>query len=321
MSQRKVSGVVSMNEETGAAAPGSGASSIKVPAFLNSLPRWLLQLSGSFSGFLRSILHPQGLGRQPTSLPSSTWPMPPPYPEVFRSGSATRPGSHLKRLVSLQVIALDWLALNEPAVAPECIRLGRRLSSRQWSAVKMLEHLGTDGNTPEFIQAADMGRSAAKMENFEEVLGAVSRALVSLSSSPAPYYGGGLSKHENGGEDNLKCGKLVGRCPSECKITAKPLVSSRLTLPDQPKFDPLPFFDEGTALLYQHPILHGKDPQSLEDPPPVQVRASRSEKLKLYKRMKEAGMLKLVDEKWVRPRYRSGLFCVHKDKDPKTVIG
>ena len=297
----------------GMASPGSSASTIRVPAFLNSLPRWLLQLQCGFRGFLRSILQPRRLELQPTSMSSSIWPMPPPYPEVFRSGAFSRPGNHLRRLVCLQVIALDWLCLNEPATAPECIQIGRRLNSRQWSAVKMLEHLGTDGNTPEFIDVGDMGRAAAKMEGFENVLGAVARALHSLSSSANAYQVSGLSKHVREVSAPLKCGKLVGRCEISGNVTAKPLVSSRLTLPDKPMFDPLPFFDDGTADLYKYPISHGRCEDEVGDPPPVQVRASKEEKIKLYKRMASAGMLKLVDASAVRLKHKSGLFSVHKD--------
>ena len=65
--------------------PGTSASTVRVPALLNSLPRWLLQLNSGFRGFLLSILQPLGLECRPTSSSSSLWPMPPPYPEVFRS--------------------------------------------------------------------------------------------------------------------------------------------------------------------------------------------------------------------------------------------
>ena len=313
MSREMGPGIVPNPDGPGTASPGSSASTIRVPAFLNSLPRWLLQLQCGFRGFLRSILQPRRLELQPTSMSSSIWPMPPPYPEVFRSGAYSRPGNHLRRLVCLQVIALDWLCLNEPASAPECIQIGRRLNSRQWSAVKMLEHLGTDGNTPEFIDVGDMGRAAAKMEGFENVLGAVSRALHSLSSSANAYQVSGLSKHVREVSAPLKCGKLVGRCEISGNVTAKPLVSSRLTLPDKPMFDPLPFFDDGTADLYKYPISHGRCEDEVGDPPPVQVRASKEEKIKLYKRMASAGMLKLVDASAVRLRHKSGLFSVHKD--------
>ena len=315
----KVPEVVPNSDGTGTASAGSSASPIRIPAFLNSLPRWLLQLNCGFRGFLRSILQSQGLDEQPTSLSSSIWPMPPPYPEVFRSGAGSKPGNHLRRLVSLQVVALDWLCLNEAGSAPECIRIGRRLNSRQWSAVKMLEHLGTDGNTPEFIQAGDMGRAAAKMEGFENVLGAVTRALSCLSSTVGSYHAAGLSKHVME-EAPLKCGRLVGRCEISGNVTAKPLVSARLTLPDKPKFDPLPFFDDGTADLYENPISHGKHEDEVDVPPPVQVRASKEEKIKLYKRMAAAGMLQLVEASLTRPLHRSGLFSVHKDESRDRMI-
>ncbi len=221
MSREKVPGEVSGGESGKVSAPGSRASTIRVPAFLNSLPRWLLQLHCGFRGFLRSILQPHRLGSQPTSV-TSVWPMPPPYPEVFRSGAGNIPGSHLKRLVSVQVIALDWLHLNEAASAPECIKVGRRLSSRQWSAVKMLEHLGTDGNTPELVSAMDMGRSAAKIEGFEEALEVVSRCLHTLSSSAGGYFSGVRGQHAFEEFGELKCGRVIGSCDAVVATTAKP---------------------------------------------------------------------------------------------------
>lgn len=121
-------------------------------------------------------------------------------------------------------------------------------------------------------------------------------------------------------EAPLKCGRLVGRCEISGNVTAKPLVSARLTLPDKPKFDPLPFFDDGTADLYENPISHGKHEDEVGVPPPVQVRASKEEKIKLYKRMAAAGMLQLVEASLTRPLHRSGLFSVHKDESRDRMI-
>ena len=84
--------------------PCSGPSTVRIPAFLNSLPRWLLKIQCGFQGFLRSILRSHGRNDVPTSKSSSTWPMPLPYPEVFRSGSQSAVAdAHRKRLVCLQV--------------------------------------------------------------------------------------------------------------------------------------------------------------------------------------------------------------------------
>lgn len=59
---------------------------------------------------------------------------------------------------------LDRLHLNKPDASPAELRLGEHLSARQWSVVEMLEHLAFDGNTPELVDAAAMGRAAGKFE-------------------------------------------------------------------------------------------------------------------------------------------------------------
>ena len=171
-------------------APGSDATTIRVKALLNALPRWLLKVPCSLQRFLRSIvMMPAGpLGR--TSLESSTWPMPLPYPEAFSAGGSRDQKAHVKRLVSLQVGVFDWLHLNKPDAAPSCIRLGARLTAKQWSAVRMLEHLSFDGNTPNSVDAEGMGRAAGKVEGLEVALGALSRAVASLQSFPGGYFCG-----------------------------------------------------------------------------------------------------------------------------------
>ena len=55
----------------------------------------------------------------------------------------------------------------------------------------MLQHLSVDGNTPELVDAEAMRRSAAKIEGFEESLGAVARAVSALHASSHSYRVGG----------------------------------------------------------------------------------------------------------------------------------
>ena len=52
---------------------------------------------------------------------------------------------------------LSWLSLGCPEAALISLRLGASLTSRQWSAVRNLEHLGVDGSIFEFDDAVDMG--------------------------------------------------------------------------------------------------------------------------------------------------------------------
>ena len=95
--------------------PGSAASSIRVPAFLNSLPRWLLSVRCGFQGFLRSILMNPERSSCSTCTTSPLWPMPLPFPEVFRKGATCSVAmAHVKRLVSMQIAVLNWFVLGRP---------------------------------------------------------------------------------------------------------------------------------------------------------------------------------------------------------------
>ena len=74
------------------------------------------------------------------------------------------PRSHVKRLICFQVLVLDRLHLNKPDASPAELCLGEHLSARQWSVVEMLEHLAFDGNTPELVDAAAMGRGLESLK-------------------------------------------------------------------------------------------------------------------------------------------------------------
>ena len=62
--------------------PGASATAIRVPSFLNSLPRLLLKTKCSLRSFWLCLVSSPEPVSGSTSLPSSTtWPMPVPYPE------------------------------------------------------------------------------------------------------------------------------------------------------------------------------------------------------------------------------------------------
>ena len=147
---------------------------------MNSMPRWLLKSTGKPRCLLQSILDvPRTLKRASSSRScSAVWPMPVPYPEVFSSSSSLVVEKvHLKRLVSFQGVH-ELVALGCPSAASGCLAIGSRLKARQWTAVKYVEHLCVDCNTPVSVDAAFMGRAAAKVEGMEmeAVLAALSRA-------------------------------------------------------------------------------------------------------------------------------------------------
>ena len=299
--------------------PGDAASPIRVSALLNSLPRWLLRIPCGLQRFLRSILIGPERNDDSTSAGEALWPMPLPFPEVFKAGAARLPEAHLKRLVCLQVCTFDWLCLNMPDGAPAALRLGRPLTSRQWRAVRTLMHLSVDSNTPEFISAEDMGRAAAKVEGHQDQLATLSRALAAVHAEDKPYFGNHLTR-PGVFEGDSKMGPVIGAAEVELPQPAKPLISSRLNFSETPNFDPRPFFDDATRRLYDFPLTGGNDPALLPDPPRVQVRASHCERILLYKKLAQCNMLKPLTPGSFPDRFRSGLFAVPKDQSRDRMV-
>ena len=301
--------------------PGMDASTVRVSSVVNSLPRWILNTKGSLKGFLLSILKPIGDVSSPTSRlkasappGASVWPMPVPYPEAF--GSSQHGVCRVlweKKLVSLQVIVLSWLHLNRPSSAPVFLRLGGWLTSKQWSAVKTMLRLVCDSNTPEFVSAVDMGRSASKYESVEKTLGAMARAVGSLHADGG-YLKSGGSKPDVFDDSWLRCGSLVGRLPGSSTCTARPIVADRLNFPGRPLFDPVKFFDARTCELYLRPLDYSLDHRTCEvEVPHVSVRATEANKIDLFKKLADSGRLSPVKASLTRGKYCSGLFAVLKD--------
>ena len=299
--------------------PGAAACPVRVDAFLNSFPRWLLKVDGCLRDFFRSILNP-GAADSATSRAASIWPMPLPYPEVFVKDGHKAGDAPWKRLVCLQVMVFDWLVLNRPRKAPACLRLGQRLTSRQWPVVKNLEFLARDGNSPELVLAHDMGRAASKVEGFQEELDALCRAAAFLHAEESSYFGTGLTHSFESDGSDMRCGALVGALGETAVMTAKPLVAERLSFPPQPAFNPRPFFDEETLRRYDQPLSDGLDPATAPVPPKVQIRATRGNKLALLRMMARSGMLQPLEPGTFPDKYRSGLFAVHKDENKDRMV-
>ena len=300
--------------------PGDGASTVKIPAFLNSLPRWLLKVPCNLQAFLRSILMSPVRSVDTTSMSRSTWPMPLPFPEVFKAGCHSKvPMAHVKRLVSLQVLVLDWFVLGRPTAAPYYIRIGNKLTARQWRVVRRFEDLVLDGNTPQFIDAKDMGRSASKNQSHEEALGALCRAA-SMVHVFDNYGGGNLRRPGFFDDEWLRCGSLIGRLPSGNPCTAKPIVSARITVPECPKFDPVDLLDAVTREKYLRPRATGNDPNYVGIPPKVQLRASAPERLLLLKKLYGAGMLQPLVKGSFAVGFENGMFAVNKDAEHDRLV-
>ena len=298
--------------------PGLRAPTVRVPALVNSLPRIALKYCGSFGSFLRSLLSKCPSLRDEDTRCGSLWPMPLPYPEAFQGGCREGGASWRKRRTCLQVAILCWLHLGKPSAGPSTIRLGARLSSKQWRRVRMLEWLSEDANSVFEIDAAAMARTATKCEASSDELDALHRALAALS-----FAGFGLGSNAGGainvapydvGEENRYFfGEYGTKFKAASFVAAKEIRADRIVFEGVPEFDPVPFFDEETAYAYCKPLQRSKGAVPREAVPRVSVHARRSERNELFRRMARTGRLVMVERDKVDESRTSGLFAVPKD--------
>lgn len=252
-------------------------------------------------------------GAELSSLP--LWPIAVPYPEVFTK-KVDSDDAWLKRLVSLQIVVLSWLHLGEPSAAPSPLRLGSKLSAEQWSVVSMLRHLNQDGNTPIKVDASMMGRSAAKFEGIEKLLAALYETSTALQDfgGGSDFFSADLSRPHVFDDSWLRCGEFQGYVVKDVPITAKPIRANRLNFPQPPAFDPLPYFDTGTAEVFLRPIDNATPHADYSGAVPVvKVNAAPSEKIELYRKLAACGRLQAVKTEFKRGKFVSGLFSVGKN--------
>ncbi len=303
--------------------PGATASTVYIASLLNSLPRWVLKCSSALQGFLQSILaNPRRLVCRNTSERCpNLWPMPIPYPECFCKGNESIAGAPAKKLVSMQVVTFSWIVLGRPRKAPDSLALGSRLSAKQWSIVKYLEHLSSDGNTPNSVDAAFMGRAAAKMESMELAVGALARAAAFLQEEEKNYFSCKLSRPDTEYGGRQRMGKIVSRFAGSTSIAARPLIATRLHFPGPPRFDPSEYFDTATRQLYRRPLdFAGNHFEFQGVVPAVRIFADEQNKLAVYEKLAASGRLKPVREVEVRKGFLSGLFSVPKDLERDRMV-
>ena len=312
----------SRSPESPVRVPGQDAPAIDIPKLMNSLPRLLLKCRGEVATFLHSMLSRDPHLRSEDTPPGSTWPMPLPYPEAFRSGNGDL-GLWRKRRTCVQIAVLDWLALGRPRVAPCSIGLGKKLSCRQWKVVRTLEFLVEDSNSVEKVDAQGMGRTAAKAESQHFEIGALHRALATLQKSQSAYCGKRRCQRRGEMDDDgllrsATFGEHVGYTKAPNTVVAKALIADRLPFGDAPRFDPTAYLDCRSAAMYNEPQNFHKE--EFCEPPAVSKRASVSEKLKLYRKMAACKRLGFLSPREVEEQFSSGLFSVVKNLQKDRLI-
>ena len=269
--------------------------------------------------FLHAYLSNQpGPGDQGTR-DGSPWPMPMPYPDVFRGGGS---GASLwkKRRASFEILILNWFTLGRPSSCPTTLWLGRRLSAAQWRVVRSLEDRSEDLNSVLEVDAGAMARAAVKTESAGDQLDALHRAVAQASASlhdlGSGYFGSVGTSTKFDFDQSVG---FEGTSTMEAFVVAKPIVASRVPFGPPPAFDPVPYFDEETKEAYCRPLEH-----CLNEPraplPAVSVHASRAERNLLFRAMADTNRLVAISACEAGDGPFSGLVAVPKDLDRDRLI-
>ena len=270
-------------------------------AFLDLTVLGLVDRSLCFRAFIRSVLM-GGAGSASGDVDSASapranpwqdviWPMPPPFPralDLHISAALTNIeascGSRLQAAVPVQhrcylstlVVFLSWLHLGRPWRAPSRCSPVFILDGRQEEAVLTLWAASAPLCAAATIADLDLGRSAAKLENVMSYIGHITTAAASLYHHLDPYHGHrpvGRAGNVSRDRDTV----VIGKMGSQVIETAREIVSSRITVRDRPRFNPVPVLDPDTAAAYHDPDLL-RDPAFVPvDVPRTRVRASRAE--------------------------------------------
>ena len=307
-------------------SPGARATTVEVNLIWNSMMRWLLSSScGALRTFCFSFFSSQANRKNKSYTPGPVWPIPLPF---SRSQIADRKHGPIRKALNAMVIVLSWLHLGQPTHVPSDFCAASRLSGEQRAVVNRLFKLSADWIDAQPVTAADMGRTAGKVETLEDMM----KLLTIQAEMLLQQEGSGLSASGKFKAPRSPAEKPDRQRAGPSKPTKKPPIfqevqvakeieAARLTFGGQPAFQPFEFLDSHTAQLYEAPLDNSLSPEDcLETPPRVQVRGVRKEVLKLLHALDQTGRLALFRPDEVRMHFRSGLFSLIKNQDVDRLI-
>lgn len=289
--------------QEGRKLPGAAASTVQVSSLWTSLVRWIMNgprcamrsfFHSSFQSRANKVKEPCNVGH--------VWPMPLPYPQIARQAAIAERAQ--QQALNCMVLVMNWLHLNQPSRAPRNYNLTAPLTDGQQQTVIRLSRLMEAWTKSGPISAADMGRSAGKVETIEFMIEKLTHEAVRLSKE----RGSGKLPQ-----------RVVQRATTESLLSevqvAKPIEAERLKFGGTPGFSPVPFLDEATAAMYEKPLHYAMPAEeSQETTPRVSVRGKRSEILSLLLRaLDQGGRLALFPEEEVRVSHAAGLFALMKN--------
>ena len=235
--------------------PGSYATTVAPSQLWNSMIRWLLR---SKAGTLRSFFHSSLKRTYEDNQPDAfrpVWPIPLPFDDSrgqFHFGILHH---EIRQALTAMVITLNWLHLGQPSRLPQEFCSRGPLSGAQRAVVQRLLRLTTAWQKSPPITAADIGRTAAKVENVEMSIA----ALTAAAHIALRQMGSGKTMLE---QELPRSDKAKESVFGEIQV-AKNIESHRVKFSGSPTFDPSPLLDPQSQLLYDRP-LEAAEPPTLE---------------------------------------------------------
>ena len=229
---------------------------------------------GAFGRYFRSVLHanhsnrqhPSGKANNRPTGETAAWPMPPPYPYLWKQRPGAKKGRFATKHQMLNTIAIvgSWMTLGRPETAPPHCRLGARLSADQWQAIGNMATAVTAWSAHPYVDVSELGRMTDKAESFMnqlECLKGCSDALLSefgkYRRPPKEHW---PSQTRHGTDPGTQ---VVGRVHTSNMTVTRPLVTDRVGFHGTPTFDPRPYLVPEYLSLFDTPQLHAIDPDAL----------------------------------------------------------
>ncbi len=300
--------------------PRSHASVVTGAGIFHRLMRSIFSCGCRLGTFAKSFAAQRFLEPSGSTAEADLFPMPLPYPEVFKK---SRPKDEsevaLKKFIVAVVIVLNYLHLNRPRSIAATLKPQQKLNKRQWEGVKRLEDYAKAWLEVSPIGPEEMGRTAAKVESLEEVIHQLETQAAKITDCDS--YFKQRMREDREGDPQRKQSMATGATVPGGMTTFKELDSSRLTFVGRPSFDPTPFLDPVSKRIFQDP-LSARSPITPETrkPPRLRVHCSKSEKIRLFELLDSTDRLAFHRGDEVTPYYGSGLFAVTQSLEKDRLI-
>lgn len=308
----------------GKSVPGSAASSIRI------WESWKVWHSSIFAGRTPFSQYYKAQCRSWPAANSSAahdrlWPMPLPYHGFLADHQLEPRRKGFKLLVNMQISLMNFIVAGERGKPPDEVCGPRNLSAAQWDVVARFERLSLAWRECEELLPADMGRTAAKQEQQEQMIMELTRLALTTVSELKKYqspvrHSSGSQLFGNPGHD-LDDAVVIGKTQNNNFCGARSIIASRIKMEGLPNYDPMPFLDDESGKLFCEPFHQGLAEHKDElCPPRVRVHASLSEKLALLRLLESTGRLQFRAQDEIHLGFGNGLFCVPKNLEVDKLI-